>query len=104
MTTPDQARILYPIMSEEFEPFAMMMIGKMFARAEAVKDDEEARYEALRSLWWTMKELNRLTILASTTTYSSIAIMNRMRVTRSLIEAELKIDVDNEPGWKWAWR
>lgn len=91
----------FPIVSEDCEPFAAMMIGKMWARAQAVKGDPDMYILAMRNVWWTAEQLLRLSILASTATHFCIACNNHLQILAMIIKAEFGVDPNNESSWQW---
>lgn len=97
----EAARLKFPIVSEECEPFAAMIIGKLYARATAVKDDRDEYAEGMRRLWWAVVQLDRLAILADTALHFSLAMGNHRGGVRKMIETEFGIDPEDEPTWQW---
>lgn len=97
----ETARTKFPVISEDCEPFAAMMIGKMFARAQACKDDRDEYAEGMRRLWWTVVQLDRLAILADTALHFSLAMSNHRGGVRQSIQNDFGIDPEDEPTWQW---
>jgi hypothetical protein len=91
----------YPICSEECEPFAAMAIGRMWARAQNVKQDADLYAEAMRCFWWTIVQLDRLSILFGTATHFSIAMNNHRGQVTQMIKKDFGINPEDEPSWKW---
>ena len=88
----------YPIASEELEPFAALVIGRLFARCQDAEGDEDKHLWACRDLWFGMQGLNKIAIVTRTATHFSIAIQNHTRDVARYIEKHLGIDPETE--WK----
>jgi hypothetical protein len=101
MSTNRQWLERFPIPSEAIEPFAAMLIGRMFARCEAAKEDESAHYHALNCLWYALHGLEKISIAVETATHFSIAMNNHILMVSKYIQAEIGIDPMNHPEWKW---
>ena len=98
--------IVYPIHSEEIEPFAAMWIGRMFGRCQHAKENPVennpwAYEDALRNLWYGLYGLERISIASQTATHFSVAMNSHIMFISRYIKDELGIDPTTEPGWKW---
>lgn len=89
-----------PIYSEEIEPTAAMIVGRLFARCQAAQDDSEKEH-AYASLWWAVNALNSLSVAVESATHFSIAANNEVSRVRQLIEHEFGFDPDTHPQWKF---
>ncbi len=74
----------YPITSEMINPFAAMILGRLFARCEEARKtgDRHRMEDACSHLWYAMKGLNKIAIGVETATYFSVAVMNETRRVR----------------------
>jgi hypothetical protein len=90
------------IPSEMLEPFAAMLVGRLFARVTEAKEagDAHAIESAYAALWWGVHGLNKIAIAVSTATHFSIAAANHIRFVAELVRDDLGIDVFTHPMWK----
>lgn len=94
--------IPFPIASEEVEPFAAMIIGRMFARCEAAKAQGETYHEdAMRNFWYVLHGLEKIAVGIRTATHYSIGMNTHINFVVQYIKEHAKIDPTTEPGWKW---
>lgn len=91
----------FPIASEEIEPFAALLVGRLFARCEAAKDDHAKFTGACADLWFGLHGLEKIAIAARTATHFSIAMNNHIQMVARYIKDELRLDPTTAPGWKW---
>jgi hypothetical protein len=78
-----------PIPSEDLEPFAAMLIGRMWARCETAKGLGGYAYEdALDSLWWALTGLDRIATSVESAVHFTLAVQNHMMQVARLIEKE----------------
>ena len=93
----------FPIASEEIEPFLALVIGRLFARSQKAKADDNGEYEmALNTLWLALDALQKLTICIGTATHADIAIMNHIRDFGRYIESEIGTHPLDMSGWQWS--
>lgn len=88
------------IYSEEVEPTAAMIVGRLFARCQAATDHHE-KYDAYAHLWWAVNALNSLSVAIKTATHFSLAANNHVSFVRTLVIKELGLDPDEHPMWKF---
>lgn len=88
------------IYSEEVEPTAAMIVGRLFARCQAAEDYFE-KESAYANLWWAVNALNSLSVAIRTATHFSLAANNHVSFVRQLVIKELDIDPDEHPMWKF---
>lgn len=92
----------FPIKSEEVEPFAAMVVGRLFARCQAAKEKGPTYHEdALMSLWYTLHGLEKIAVGVRTATHFSLAMNNHISMIARHIKSETGIDPDTHPDWKW---
>jgi len=91
------------IASEELLPCAAMIVGRIFARVTAAKatKNHNALERAYCQLWWAVNSLETLAIAIETATHFSIATSNHITWTREMILADLGIDPETSPMWKF---
>jgi hypothetical protein len=96
------AEISNPIASEEIEPFAALIIGRMYARCEVEKSKGETYHEdALRNFWYTLHGLEKIAVGIRTATHFSIAMNNQIRMVAHYIKSSIGVDPMTAPGWAW---
>lgn len=90
------------ITSEMIEPFAAMLIGRLFARVTAAKENgnPNAIEMAYSQLWWGVHGLENIAVAVSTASHFSIANGNHIRGIARMIEADLGIDPMTHHMWK----
>lgn len=94
--------IPFPIASEEVEPFAAMIVGRMFARCEAAKAKGETYHEdAMRNFWYVLHGLEKIAVGIRTATHYSVAMNGHICAVARYIEEHAKVDPMTAPGWKW---
>lgn len=98
----NRCKTAHPFVSEEIEPIAAKVVGRLFARYDWAKKHAPDEAEgALNSLWWAVNALNSLSVAIGTATHFSIATNNEVIRVAALIRAELDIDPYEAPMWKW---
>ena len=104
--TPDRApddaplRREIPIISEQIEPFAGMLLSRLFARCvEAKKADHYEFEDACANLWMGVLGLQKICIAVRTATHFGVACGNHMGQVARYIEEELGVRPFEE--WKW---
>ncbi len=91
MAPPDDRGV--PITSEMIEPFALMLVARLFARCEAVKGKDRWEFEdACACLWWATEGLLSIAVAVSTATHFTIAAGNHQTQIARYIEKELGVD------------
>lgn len=100
MNMNDSTTNTFPISSEQIEPFAAMLIGRLFARCEHAKaNDPDRMHYHCENLWFGIHGLEKIAIAAQTATHFSIAMNNHINFIADYIEREIGIDPVKE--WKW---
>lgn len=100
LPTPGTPEAKFPIISEEIEPTAAMLIGRMFARCEAVPKDSIEFEHHCQSLWWVIIGLFKISIGVSTALHFSLACNAHRGMVRDYIMKH--IGCDPEVVWeKW---
>lgn len=92
----------FNITSEELEPTAALVVGRLFARFQAARTLSE-KETTLNNLWWAVNALSSLAVAVGTAPHFSIASANHIGWTADLIQRELGIDPmsDQSPLWKF---
>lgn len=92
------------IPSEAIEPFAAMLVGRLFARVTEAKNigDINAVELAYANLWWGVHGLEKIAIAVSTATHFSIAASNHIRFVAEMVRKDLGVDPFTHPMWKTA--
>lgn len=96
------------ITSEDVEPFAAMLVGRMWARVEEAKGDEHNVYSACMSFWWAVTGLEKIAIAVRSglphdnvdAIHFSIASSNHMSMAATLIKNLIGEDPTTERAWK----
>ena len=99
------------IPSEAIEPFAAMLIGRMWARCEAVKTDRDALEAQCMNFWWVVRGLNKIAVAITCGrscpgvpehdgVHFSIAAGNEQSRVRDYIMHALGIDRENWDEWE----
>ena len=97
----------FPIPSELVEPFAAMIVGRMWARCDEAKEKHGKasvpHQEALNRFWWALSGLERLAISIQTATHFSIAMNNHISGSAAMIEKELGFNpmYSDDANWKF---
>lgn len=91
-----------PITSEMIEPFAAMLIGRLYARVEEAKKsgNPNAIESAYSHLWWGAHGLEKIAIAAVTATHFSLASSNHICGIARMIQKDLGIDPMTHHMWK----
>ena len=87
------------IASEEVEPTAALVVGRLYARVQAAPEGPE-RESAWASLWWAVNALSSLSVAIGTATHFSVACNNHVAAVARMIENELGIDPFEHPMWQ----
>jgi hypothetical protein len=92
----------HPIASEEIEPFAAMLVGRLFARCEYAKKSDPDSFEYhCQNLWHGLGGLEKIAIAAHTATHFSIAMNSHIIFVANYIEEALGVDPMKNKGWEW---
>lgn len=91
-----------PITSEMIEPFAALLIGRLYARVEEAKKsgEQHAIEHAYASLWWGIHGLEKIAVAVGTATHFSIANGNHVCGVARMIQSDLGIDPMTHHMWK----
>lgn len=83
-----------PIHSEEIEPFAALLVGRLWKRCEVAKETADGvdLESACLSFWFGLRGLEKIAIAASTATHFSIAMNNEHQRVASYIESVLGVN------------
>lgn len=96
------AAATHPIHSEEIEPVAALLIGRLFVRCETAKtNNPNDHFSALQDLWFGLHGLESIAIAARTATHFSLTLNDHINVVARYIEEETGIDPTTAPDWKW---
>ena len=83
----------YNILSEELEPTFALIIGRLFARCESVKDSEDYadKWIACSKLWFVVTSMSFLSTICETT-HATITLQNNKRFISNYIEEMIEVD------------
>jgi hypothetical protein len=81
-----------PIKSEMIEPTCGLILGRLFARCEAVKGDRHAFEDACQSLWMASEAMCTIGVAISTAIHFSVAAGNHNIEFARYIRENLGID------------
>jgi hypothetical protein len=95
-----------PFVSEEIEPFAAKVIGRMWARVEFAKKNgmKSDVYDACNRFWHALGGLEKLAVSIGSATHFSVSMNNHIMGSAKMIEKEIGInpmDKNLGPAWEW---
>ena len=95
----DSSRKAYPIDSDEVEPVAALIFGRLFMRCK-VAPNHEAKKDAYAHLWWGINAMASLAGAIQTAEHLSVSCDAHIRSVAAIIVREFGIDPMTHPDWK----
>lgn len=99
--TLDKIRQSVPITSEMLEPFAVLYIGRMFARCEEarISGDERLFLSSCRFMWWGLCGLQHVATAVGTAIHYTICLSNDQQRIAAYITDNTGINPYTEKDW-----
>lgn len=91
----------FPLPSEVIEPFAALLIGRMWTRCEYAKTlGPRALETECVKFWWVAEALSAIAIALEGSTHFSMASTNEMRRVSDYIQDAMGVNPDKDPRFK----